>query len=322
MREDGREMSRRNRNLVIIGGELWGDKMRRSETSFCVHIEQELRRAGKDIEVVALEHMDLGICDGRMFLRLPNGEVFHRGDAGLPIWALCYVVPARVVFMLEQMGIACFSSSAMISLVEDKMRTHVLFEEVFRHPDTLFYGSEKTSDKIFRKESEAYPFMLKGASGRGGENVEKIFSLDDACDFIDDKGDILDLIMIQQAMPTADDLRVYCLGDEIVGAVLRQAPEGVWKANLEFSPRRSPYELSREEKNAVYKAMKMLPQGRRGLYSFDFLFNDAHELVFCEANCNVGTNALDAVRAGREIFLRYVAYIRREMQREQANRTA
>lgn len=307
--------STKRRNLVIIGGDLWNDAEKHSQTSFCKHIDQELRRAGSDIDVIPFSAVDLGMKSNKLFLHLPDGRTLTQESEDLPRWAICYVIPPRATFALEQLGIPCFSSYAMSSLLEDKMITHAMYASLIDHPDTLFFGSDTTLDRIIFDEA-SYPFMLKGALGQGGVNVCKAYDTDQVMTFADERADASELVMLQEAMPTANDLRVYCLGDEIIGAVLREPREGIWKANLEFGPRRSEYKLSFEEKALVREAMSLLPQRRRGLYSFDFLFDAKGGLVMCEANCNVGTNGLDAAGLGDKIFLRYVDYVRREVQRD------
>lgn len=303
-----------NRNFVIIGGDLWADPSLRSETSFCKHIEHERRRAGRDIEIYSLSDLDLGIRQGELFLRLPDGSVLTKHSPNLPKWALLYVVPPRVSYMLEQMGVICYSSYEMSSILNDKMRTHILFADNFEHPDTLFYGADKTINSVLFDKT-AYPFMLKGVTGQGGINVSRVENIDETLSFVEEKETETELIMLQKAMPKADDVRVYCLGDEIIGSVLRHPKEGIWKANLEFSPQRSIYELGKNDMERIQSAMNKLPSTCRGLYSFDFLFDENENLVLCEANCNVGTNGLDAVGLGKDLFLRYVDYIRRDVQK-------
>lgn len=302
---------------MIVGYGVWDDPKKRAATSFCAHITRELCHAGRDIQVVSTSELDMGISDGKPFLRLADGKVYRKGDADLPRWALCYVVPARTIFALEQMGIACFSSYEMVSMMSDKMLTASKFSDVFPQPDTLFFGSDATISEIACDE-ESYPFMLKGALGAAGMNVCKVDSFDEMIGFADKRCGAYDLLMLQQLMPSADDLRVYILGDEILGAVMRRPKEGIWKANLEFGPKREEYVLSAEEEAAIRSAIALLPDKRRGLYSFDFLFDEERKLVLCETNCNLGTNALDAIDKGEDIFLRYVDYIRREMSREQS----
>lgn len=313
--------STKRRNLVIIGGGLWSDEDRRRSTSMCKRIMQELSRAGSDIDVFALRDLDLGIKDGEIFIALPDGRLITTSSENLPRWCIGYVIPPRITYVLEQMGIACFSSYEMVKLMEDKVITHAAFADVIPQPDTLFYGSDSTVDGIVntpdagKDESSSYPFMIKGSRGAGGINVEKVFGKKDISDFIEAHEDCGD-IMLQQAMATGDDVRVYCLGDEIVSSVLRKPQVGIWKANLEFSPTRRQYRLSKEETKMIKEAMSILPAKRRGLYTFDFLFDQHGDLIMCEGNCNVGTNALETCKLDEGIFLRYVDYVRREMQRE------
>lgn len=308
--------SPKRKNLVIVGRNIWDDPKKRMETSFCAHITRELCHAGRDVQVVSTSEIDLGVSNNELFLRLPDGKVYRKGDPDLPKWALCYVVPERIVFVLEQLGIACFSSYEMLMMMSDKMLAAATFSDFFAQPDTLFFGSDKTVDALAEDEN-SYPFMLKGVSGCGGENVGKVDDFAEMIDFADEHENNTELIMMQQLMPSADDLRVYILGDEILGCVVRYPKEGIWKANLEFGPKREEYKLNADEERLIRSAMELLPKRRRGLYSFDFLFDEDRELVLCETNCNLGTNALDAIGLGDDIFLRYVSYIRREMQKEQ-----
>lgn len=304
-------MAKQN-NLVIIGSHLWDYPEKHAKTSFCVHIDEELPYAGGDIDVYAFEEVSLGLKDNKPYLRLPNGTTYYKGDKEIPEWCLCYVVPPRAVFTLEQIGIKCYSSFEMLSSTEDKMISHVLYADIFAQPDTLFYTSEEMFD-TFTQEKNNYPFMLKGVDGCCGDNVSKADTIDDVSAFMEKHDGELECNMMQKLMPTADDLRVYILGDEIIGAVVRRPKPGIWKSNLKFEPKREVYTLSVAERDAIIKAMEKLPKTRRGLHVYDFLFNKDGDLVFCESNCNVGTDALDSAGFGENIFLRYVDYIRKDV---------
>ena len=234
------------RNLVIIGSHLWDYPDKHAKTSFCCHIDRELDRAGGDIDVYAFEQLSMGIYESEPYLKLPDGTILSKGDPLMPDWALCYVVPPRAVFMLEQLGITCFSSYEMLATTEDKMVSHVLYADVFKQPDTLMYRSAADALDILNND-ENYPFMLKGVSGCCGDNVAKADNSGAVLGFELTHDDESDLNMYQKLMPTADDLRVYILGDEIIGAIVRKPKPGVWKANLALGPTREPYELSESE---------------------------------------------------------------------------
>lgn len=310
----------RHDNLVLIGCHLWDNPSKRAKTSFCCHVEEELPRT-ENISVYSFNKCVLGIKNNVPYVQLPDGGILRDSDDTLPEWALCYCVPPRAVYMLEQMGITCYSSYEMMITTEDKMMSHVLYADCFKQPDTNFYRSDDDMANLIldgSRSCEMYPFMAKGVGGNGGENVEKIDDASDLFGFLENNDAHEDAYdggcnMFQELMPTADDLRVYVLGDEVIGAVVRRAASGEWHANLAYSPTHELYELNENEMMEIEAALDKLPKHCRGLHVYDFLFDEEGRLVFGESNCNVATTALDVMGIGDDIFLRYVDYIERDM---------
>lgn len=283
-------------NIIIPGQVSWERK-----TPFKKRLAQEITDID-GVEVVPSLELSYGIENGEPYLSLHDNKMF-RGSSELPDWAILHGVPSSVAFFLEKMGIRCFSSYALSSLDEDKSKVQILLSDIFTMPDTVVYPGNMNPTSLSR-----FPVIVKGVGGSGGENVWRCENPESVEKVIaEHQPSSSSPLMWQESMPTGDDLRVYMLGKECLGAIVRHVPDGQFKANLSSNPTRTEYALADDEMNAILKALDRLP-GPSGLMSFDFLFNDNKELVFCELNTGCGTQALEEFGKADGLIRRYVDY--------------
>lgn len=258
-----------------------------------------------DIETVAVNDLAFGIENNEPFLIMSDGARLGAGDPDLPDWAIFHGGPSLFAECLERMGVACFSCSEMANLAKDKIRSALLMSRVFPVPDSLFFPGKID---LCTLPEDKQSFMLKAATGNQGNQVWKV----------DDPRMVAERerrspenarLFCQELMPTADDVRVYVLGDEILCAVSRNVPSGVWKSNLSSNPVRQEFRLGADQRKKIGEALSLLPE-RRGLITLDFLFGKTGEFVFCEMNTASGTNALRTLGREDEIVRKYIAYAR------------
>jgi RimK family alpha-L-glutamate ligase len=100
------------------------------------------------------------------------------------------------------------------------------------------------------------------------------------------------------------DLRVFVVGDKVLGAMKRIAPEGDFRANITIGGKGEPYTVTPEIEEIALATAKALGLEIAGI---DLLFDNRGFRV-CEANSNPGFNGFDHY-CGTNIAGEMVEYI-------------
>lgn len=207
---------------------------------------------------------------------------------------------------LERMRIPCFNSHHVSVICNDKARTHqYLAGKGIPMLDTYF----STSDELLAgKLPLPFPFIIKSRTGRGGGEVflvEDLVQLEAAVAQLSARSIILQPV----AGSPGKDLRIYVLGKEIVGAVLR-FNQTSFKANYTLGGQAEAYTLSDMERSIVDK---IIQQFDFGLVGIDFLFDEEGRVLFNEIEDVVGcrtlclTNDINIVKKYLEFILQKLA---------------
>ena len=116
----------------------------------------------------------------------------------------------QLIAQLEKMGIVCFNGSFTNEIANNKSKSFSLFKE----NNIVCIESFDSIDKI-----SEYPFVMKSIDGHGGKEVYLIRHEKEA-------KEILKMshkkYIYQKYVENSGDLRIYVLGEKVVGAVLRQ----------------------------------------------------------------------------------------------------
>lgn len=128
--------------------------------------------------------------------------------------------------------------------------------------------------------------VAKSRTGRGGEQVYLLENDEDLqkLQSTSQEGFIFQAL----ASSPGKDLRVYVLGQEIVGAVLRKNDHS-FKANYSLGGTAEAYTLNAEEVALVNSVVALFDFGLVGM---DFLFDDHGSLLFNEIEDVVGCRTL------------------------------
>jgi len=151
-------------------------------------------------------------------------------------WEVGLIRDARKIYypssfyaeLFDTMGKPTFPSYHCYKFVQDKIKQTALFELLnISHPRTrVFYGKrqKKTIADYF-----AYPFIGKIARGSAmGRGVYLIQNPADLQEFLQE----VDIAYIQEYLPVDRDIRVVIIGNQIVHAYWRLAPENEFRTNL------------------------------------------------------------------------------------------
>ena len=166
---------------------------------------------------------------------------------------------------------------------------------------TFYY--EKQQLLLEKKFPLPFPFVCKSCLGRGGNEVFLIDAKKDLQTVL--KTSVATNWIIQPIAPTiGKDLRVFVIGDSIIGAILRKSHQD-FRANYSINQNAEWYNLNHEEKSLVNRIIHAHIFGFVGI---DFLFDKDGKLIFNEIEDVVGSRTLsicsdvDAV----DLYLQYI----------------
>ncbi len=238
-----------------------------------------------DIRLILIEDFKFGIWDNKWFMA-------YKGEAvKYPDFAICRTIYPLFNKQLEYMGIPVFNNSHIAEICNDKAKTcQYVAQSGIPMVDTTFLRNS-----LLAKELEAItgPTVIKTVAGHGGNQVY-LFEPRESTSVEQNENPIYDGlngsdIVLQPLMGSRhQDLRVYAIGKEIVGSVLRTAREG-FKSNFSLGGEVREYDLSPDEILLVKKIIQLFDIGMVGI---DFIIGDKGELIFNEIEDVVGARML------------------------------
>ncbi|WP_164216383.1 ATP-grasp domain-containing protein [Virgibacillus sp. YIM 98842] len=224
----------------------------------------------------------------------------NRKEAGLPDAAIVRTMDPFLSSHLEACGVSVFNSSHVSRICNNKALTHQYISELsIPMVDMVFSNREQ----IQEKQPFDYPFIIKEMSGKGGTGVYYIENRKDlqACMV---KISHPEIIIQRCNVQLGKDVRVFVVGKEIVGAVLRGNKHD-FRANFKLGGNASLYHLNDRERDMVKQIMNIFDFGLAGI---DFLIGYNGELIFNEIEDVVGSRTLSAV-SNINILNKYMHYI-------------
>ena len=229
-----------------------------------------------------------------------DGKPFVKGPEPLPAFAVVRTIDPDLSRHLELCGVRCFNSSEVSRICNNKAYTYAhLSNHGIPMPNTVFVKNRDLSAFLPTLECGK---VIKSVSGHGGAEVtlydgdpERILKLV--------HGD--DVVVQDRIGKKAKDLRVYCLGDRILAAVLRESDDD-FRANFSLGGNVSLYTLKPHEIRLVKQITARL---KFDLVGIDFLLDENNNLIFNEIEDVVGARMLYKV-SDIDIVDEYLSYIR------------
>lgn len=225
-----------------------------------------------DLRLVLIEEMAFGLKNNKPFLMV-NGE---------DVTADFAVVRAKKPLLshhLEKMGIAVFNPAHVSEILNDKRKTHAMFQDDFPMMDTAFVEGDSPSPF-------PYPVVVKASAGCGGREVR-------LCDNEESYRTALkDFAYSAVVQPLCDtpgrDVRVYMLGKRILQGMLRYSDTEDFRANFGLHHCARPIDIPDDIRRMALEAADRFDFGLVGV---DFIFDHGRAL-FNEAEDVVGTRML------------------------------
>ncbi|MBI2798524.1 30S ribosomal protein S6--L-glutamate ligase [Candidatus Saccharibacteria bacterium] len=254
-----------------------------------------LKAAKKRMDVVKV--LDYSRCYMEIEASKPSiyylGRAVEDVDIVIPrIIASFSAYISTVVRQFEMMRVYSLTSSLAVVRASDKLRSlQLLARSGVQIPKTVF--ARKTADvtDILDMIGGA-PVVVKLLEGNQGIGVVLAETRKAAQSVVEAFYGVGANILIQEYIEEAHgaDIRALVVGDEVVGAMLRQGVEGDFRSNLHRGGTTQPVELTTKERNIAIKATKTLGLTVAGV---DILRSKRGPLVI-EVNASPGFEGIES----------------------------
>ena len=221
-----------------------------------------------------------------------NGEKLNNCDAVLPrIGASQTSYGTAIVRQFEMMGNYCMNNSDAIKASRDKLRSlQILAKHEVNIPVTGYASHTMDIHDVIEKVGKT-PLILKllqGTQGNGmvlAETMKAAESVMNAFKQVD--ADILIQEFIKES--SGIDIRAIVVGNKVVAAMQRVAPEGEFRSNVHRGATTTHIKLTEEEERIAIKSTKILGLGLAGV---DLMRSKRGPLVL-EVNSSPGLQGIE-----------------------------
>lgn len=275
------------------------------------------QQRGHDMQVIdTLKcYMDISATSPAVWYR---GEKLSHFDAVIPrIGASITRYGTAVIRQFEMMGIYCLTESVALNRSRDKLRAlQLLSRKGVGLPVTSFAHDVYDSKELIRLVGGA-PLVVKllaGTQGRGvvlAETTKAAESVIDAFRAL--KAEFLVQEFIKEA--AGSDIRCFVIGNKVVAAMQRTAPEGEFRSNLHRGGSATLTRLTTAERRVAVKAARIMGLSVAGV---DLLRSSRGPLVM-EVNSSPGLEGIETA-TGKDIAGAIIGYIEQNA-RPNCNRT-
>ncbi|MBP2077438.1 ATP-grasp domain-containing protein [Oceanobacillus polygoni] len=256
---------------------------------------EEARLQALSLQLVHREAMKMGVVQNKQQVLIDSEPV------QLPDFAIVRTIEPLLNLHLETMGVTVFNSSSVATICNDKALTHHYIHQLGLPMVDTIYSKKELMQDIPPLD---YPFIVKEVSGRGGRQV---FYITNEQDWLTCRKTIQgNIIMQSTAVQLGKDLRVFVVGKEIIGSVLRKSSTD-FRANFTLGGEAELYLLNGSEEKLIKKIIDHFDFGMVGI---DFLIGHDGTLLFNEIEDVVGSRTLSAC-SDINILEAYIGHIKR-----------
>lgn len=215
-----------------------------------------------------------------------------RFDAIIPrIGASVTFYGTAVVRQFEMMGVFSANDSQAIARSRDKLRALQLLSRVgVGLPVTGFARDTRDTQGLIEAVGGA-PLIIKLVEGTQGKGIVLAGTNQTAETVIDSFRQLRANILVQEFIGEAEgrDIRAFVVGTKVVGAMMRTAREGEFRANLHRGGSAEEIRLEPEEKKMAVRAARALGLGVAGVD----LLRSKHGPVVLEVNSSPGLEGIE-----------------------------
>ena len=267
------------------------------------------KERGHDVRVVNYLRCFMNITSHRPQV-ISGGQALHF-DAIIPrIGASHTFYGCAVVRQFEMMGVLALNGSTSITRSRDKLRClQILARDGVGLPVTGFAHSPKDVDGVIDTVGGA-PLVVKLLEGTQGVGVVLAETRKAAESVIGAFRQLDANILVQEFIGEARgaDIRAFVVGNKVVAAMMRQAPEGEFRSNLHRGGSAQKVRLTPEERAVATRATKLMGLSVAGV---DMLRSN-HGPVVMEVNASPGLEGIEAA-TGRDVAGAIIEFAERRL---------
>ena len=222
-----------------------------------------------------------------------GGESLQKADAIIPrIGASNTFYGTAVVRQFETMNCFCVNPSISISNSRDKLRSmQILAEAGINMPVTGFASHTKDIEGVIESLGST-PLVMKLLQGTQGQGIV-LAETRKAAESVMSAFRQLDAdIMVQEYIKESSgtDIRAFVIGNRVVAAMKRVAPEGEFRSNLHRGASVEKITLTSEENQIAIRAASILGLAIAGV---DLMRSNRGPLIL-EVNSSPGLQGIEA----------------------------
>ena len=239
-----------------------------------------------------------------------GGESLQKADAIIPrIGASNTFYGTAVVRQFETMNCFCVNPSISISNSRDKLRSmQILAEAGINMPVTGFASHTKDIEGVIESVGST-PLVMKLLQGTQGQGIV-LAETRKAAESVMSAFRQLDAdIMVQEYIKESSgtDIRAFVIGNRVVAAMKRVAPEGEFRSNLHRGAHVEKITLTSEENQVAIRAAKILGLTIAGV---DLMRSKRGPLIL-EVNSSPGLQGIESCTK-KDVASQMITFIERK----------
>lgn len=255
---------------------------------------------GINHELFYFNYFSLKVINNKEVLFYKNEQVTE-----LPDVVFCRGYYFELFKHLELNGVVVINSHFGMETAKNKYKTHLMLNKLkINQPKTIFANYIGYQNVVSQLGS---PFIMKDNFGSRGINVYLISS-EQEFDAVKEEHAHSGISFIYQQFISSSkgkDIRVYVVGDKVVGAIKRTSSSDDFRANLSQGGVAELIEVDDKLSQLSLNICKRLKLEIAGL---DFLLDEKNQPVFCEANGNAAFSGFFQFGFNmQDIFMKYIA---------------
>ena len=289
-------------NLVILS---------RSASLYSTNsLVQAAIKRGHNVRVVDPVNCDVFIEKGKPVIYYRNKELKYI-DAVIPRIGSSITYQGKVLIsQLEAMDVFTTLSAEALSVSRDKLLSlQKLTLAKLDFPKTIF-ACQYQSTQAAINYLGGVPIIIKFVEGTQGLGVVLAETKNAVESMIDAFNGLKAPILLQEYIKESkgSDIRVFVVGEKIIGAIKRQGGKGEFRSNLHRGGSASIAILTQEEKRVAIEAAKILSLNIAGV---DILRSNRGPLVL-EVNSSPGLEGIELVTK-KDIAKEIIRYIEKSI---------
>lgn len=254
-------------------------------------LTEAAKARGHEVRVLDVLRCYMNITSHRPSIHY-KGEALTGFDAVIPrIGASVTFYGTAVLRQFEMMGVYPLSESVAITRSRDKLRSlQLLARKGIGLPVTGFAHAPDDIDDLLKMVGGA-PVVIKLLEGTQGIGVVLADNKKAAQSVIEAFMGLKAHILVQEYIKESagSDIRCFVIGDKVVAAMKRQAPEGEFRSNLHRGGVASLVRITPEERSTAIRAAQTMGLNVAGV---DILRSNHGPLVM-EVNSSPGLEGIE-----------------------------